>query len=123
MFLAHGINVAQALGRDATTTGLCAAVLHEVPENTYWTIDDLASMGVDPLVCQVLDLLTPRSGEPYMDHIRRICQAPGLAGDTARLVKVADLTVSVDRENSDALRQRYEQSLPLVQTALATAAH
>ena len=88
-----------------------------------WTIDDLASMGVDPLVCQVLDLLTPRSGEPYMDHIRRICQAPGLAGDTARLVKVSDLTVSVDRENSDALRERYEQSLPLVQTALATAAH
>ena len=122
MFLAHGINVAQALGRDATTPAMCAAVLHEVPENTYWTIDDLASMGVDALVCQVLDLLTPRSGEPYMDHIRHICHAPGLAGDTARLVKVADLTVSVDRENSDALRERYEQSLPLIQTALATAA-
>jgi guanosine-3',5'-bis(diphosphate) 3'-pyrophosphohydrolase len=123
MFLAHSINVAQALGRDATTAATCAAVLHEVPENTYWTIDDLAAMGVDPLVCQVLDLLTPRSGEPYMDHIRRICQTPGLAGDTARLVKVADLTLSVDRENSDALRERYEQSLPLIQTALATAAH
>ena len=121
MFLAHGVNVAQALGRDASPAAMNAAVLHEVAENTYWTLDDLASWGVDPLVCQVLDLLTRRTGEPYMDHIRRICDAPGLAGETARLVKVADLTESVDRADSDALRQRYEQSLPLIRTALATA--
>jgi hypothetical protein len=31
--------------------------------------------------------------------------------------------VSVDRESSDALRERYEQSLPLIQTALVTATH
>jgi len=121
MFLAHGINVAQALGRDATPPAMNAAVLHEVPESTLWAIDDLASWGVDPLVCQVLEVLTRRSGEPYMDHIRRICEAPGLAGDTARLVKVAALTVSADRADSDALRERFEQSLPLVRTALATA--
>jgi hypothetical protein len=45
----------------------------------------------------------------------------GGAGETARLVKIADLRVSADRADSDALRQRYEQSLPLVQRALATA--
>jgi hypothetical protein len=56
-----------------------------------------------------------------MDYIRRICSAPGVAGETARQVKVADLTVSVDRAGSDTLRQRYQQSLPLVQSALATA--
>jgi (p)ppGpp synthase/HD superfamily hydrolase len=121
MFLAHGINVAQALGRNATPPAMNAAVLHEVPESTLWTIDDLASWGVDPLVCQVLEVLTRRSGEPYMDHIRRICDAPGLACHTARQVKVADLTVSVDRADSDALRERFEQSLPLVRTALAAA--
>jgi hypothetical protein len=123
MFLTHGMNVAEALGRDATPTAMSTAVLHEVPESTYWTIDDLASWGVDPLVCEVLYLLTPKCGEPYMDYIRRICEAPGLAGDTARQVKVADLKVSVDRESSDALRERYEQSLPLIQTALVTATH
>jgi hypothetical protein len=34
-------------------------------------------------------------------------------------VMVADLTVSADRADSDALRERYEQSLPLIRTALA----
>jgi len=119
MFLAHGINVAQALGRDASPPAMNAAVLHDVPENTLWTIADLAAWGIDPLVCQVLDVLTRRGGEPYVDHIRRICHAPGLAGDTARVVMVADLTVSADRADSDALRERYEQSLPLIRTALA----
>ena len=121
MFLAHGINVAQALGPSATPPAMNAAVLYDVPKNTLWTMDDLAAWGVDPLVCQALEILTRRSGEPYMDHIRRICDAPGLAGDTARIVKVADLTVSVDGADSDALRARYEQSLPLIRTALATA--
>jgi hypothetical protein len=122
LFLAHGINVAQALGRAATPSAMSVAVLHDMLEDTEWTVDDLARSGVDPLECQVIDVLTRRSGETYVDYIRRICDAPGVAGDTARQVKVADLTVSVDRADSDALRERYEQSLPLVQGALATTA-
>ena len=121
LHLAHGINVAQALGRAATPTAMNAAVLHDIPEDTGCTIEDLASWGVDAVVCEVVDVLTRRSGETYTDFVRRICDAPGVAGDTARLVKVADLTVSADRADSDALRERYEQSLPLVERALATA--
>jgi hypothetical protein len=73
-------------------------------------------------VCEVVQLLTRRHGETYMDYIRRIADAPGLVGETARLVKVADLTVSSDLAASDTLRERYEQSLPLLQGALGTAA-
>ena len=118
--LAHAVNVAQALGRSATPISLNAAIL-QVPEDTGCAIEDLANWGVDPVVCEVVEVLTRRGGETYMDYVRRICDAPGVAGETARLVKCADLTVSVDRAGSDALRQRYEQSLPLVQRALATA--
>ena len=121
LLVAHGVNVALALGPAATPAAMNAAVLHDFLENTEWKIDDLARSGVDPVVCEAVDVLTRRSGETYGDYIRRICGAPGVAGDMARQVKVADLTVSVDREVSDTLRQRYEQSLPLVQSALATA--
>jgi len=96
-----------------------AAVLHDVLEDTDWSTEDLARRGVDSVVCEVVELLTRRSGETYIDYIRRICDAPGLVGETARLVKVADLTVSFDRADSDTLRERYEQSLPLLQGALA----
>ncbi|HEX2432864.1 MAG TPA: hypothetical protein VHI55_02835 [Gaiellaceae bacterium] len=121
MLLAHGVNVAQALGPAATPTAMNAAVLHDVAADTAWTIDDLARWGVDPVVCQAVSVLTRRSGETYMDYIKRICDAPGVAGETARLIKVADLKVGVDQADSDALRERYEQSLPLVQSALGTA--
>jgi hypothetical protein len=121
LLVAHGVNVAVALGPAATATAMNAAVLHEILENTDWTIDELARSGVELVVCEAVDVLTRRSDETYMDYIRRICAAPGVAGETARQVKVADLTVSVDEAFSDTLRQRYEQSLPLVQGALATA--
>jgi hypothetical protein len=121
LLLANGIGVAQVLGAAGTTTAMNAAVLHRVLEDTMWTVEDLSARGVDPLVCDVLTVLTRRSGEPYMDHVRRICATPGVVGDTARLVMVADITVSAAREDSDALRERYEQSLPLLRSALAPA--
>ena len=120
LFLTHAVEVAQALGSAATPTALNTAVLHGVPEDTDWTVEHLSELGVDPVVCEAVDLLTRRSGEPYSSHVRRVCDAPGAAGETARLVMVADLKVSVAGTDSDALRERYESSLPLVQSAVAT---
>jgi hypothetical protein len=122
LLIAHGVEVAQGLGRNASPIALNAAVLHDVLEDTDWTIDDLANRGVDAVVCEAVDALTRRSGESYMGYIERICAATGLVGDTARLVKVADLRVNFARADSDALRERYERSLPLVQNALTSVA-
>lgn len=121
LFLAHAICVAQELGPAATSTAMTVAVLHGIPKDTEWTIHHLAELGVDALVCEAVDTLTRRRGESYVDYVRRICEAPGLTGATARQVLAADLTISTKSAESDALRQRYEQSLPLVQSALATA--
>jgi (p)ppGpp synthase/HD superfamily hydrolase len=120
LFLAHGIDLAQALGPAATPAAMNAAVLHAIPEDSAWTVEDLARSGVDPVVCEAIDVLTRRGGETYVDYVARICAAPGIAGETARRVMVADLTVSSEQADSDALRERYERSLPLVQSALAT---
>jgi hypothetical protein len=118
LMLAHVVDVAQALGPAASPTALCAALLHDIPADTTWTVEDLSSLGVDAMACETIDILTRRSGETYISYIRRICDAPGLAGETARLITVADLTVSYARTNSDALRERYDWTLPLVQGAL-----
>lgn len=118
LLIAHAVEVAQALGGSAMLTAMNTAVLHDVVEDTDWSTDDLHNRGVDPLVCEAVEVLTRRSGETYMGHIDRIRAEPGLAGDTARVVKVADLKVNFARADSDALRERYERSLPLVQSAL-----
>jgi len=121
LYLAHGVSVAEELGPMASASAMNAAVLHGIPEDTEWTVHHLAGLGVDAVVCEVVDVLSRRSGESYMDYVRRICDAPGVVGETARQVLVADLVVSSNTADSDALRQRYTQSLPLVQRALATA--
>lgn len=92
LLIAHGIEVTQELGRGAMLSAMNTAVLHDVVEDTDHTTDDLQNRGVDPVVCEAVDILTRRSGETYMAHVERICAATGLAGETARLVKVADLT-------------------------------
>ena len=121
LLLAHAVDVAQALGSGTTPAAMNTAVLHGIPEDTSWTVEHLSELGVDAVVCEAVDLLTRRSSEAYMSYVRRICDARGAAGETARLVMVADLKVSVARTDSDALRERYESSLPLVQSALAAA--
>jgi len=68
-----------------------AAVLHDVVEDTSWTIGDLRVEGFSEPVLQAVDGLTRRPGEDYESFIRR-------AKKTAigRRVKRADL-----EDNSD----------------------
>ena len=102
-------------------TAMNTAVLHDVVEDADYTTDDLRHRGVEPVICEALDILTRRSGETYMAYVERICASTGLAGETARLVTEADLKVNFARADSDTLRERYARSLPLVQNALAIA--
>lgn len=119
LFVAQALDVAQALEPDTTPTAMSTAVLFRVPATTHWPLAHLAQIGVEPVVCEAIDALTRRSGETYMDYVRRVCAAPGRAGETARMVLVADLRLGIAQTDSDALRERYESSLPLVQGALA----
>ncbi len=113
------MDVVRALGPAATPATMNTAVLHGIPENTTWTVEHLSELGVDAVVCEAVDLLTRRSGESYMGYVRRVSDAPGAAGETARQVMVADLKVSFVQTDSDALRERYRSSLSLLQGAVA----
>jgi len=119
LFLAQALDVAQALEPNATPTAMSTAVLFRVPGMTHWTLEHLAQIGVDVVVCDAIDVLTRSSGETYMDYVRRVCAARGAAGETARMVMVAELRLGIAETDSDALRERYESSLPLLQGALA----
>ena len=66
------------------------ALLHDVPEDTDVTLDQLAPI-LPPRLLHALDLLTRRPGEPYQEYIER------LAGDPLAVqVKLADLTHNMD---------------------------
>jgi (p)ppGpp synthase/HD superfamily hydrolase len=118
LYLTHSLDVAQALGADATVPELSTAVLHDVLEDTDWTKDDLAESGVDATVLEAVETLTRRPDEEHEDFVARICATPGAVGVTAQRVKLADLGVNLASADSDEERARLERSIPIVRGAL-----
>jgi (p)ppGpp synthase/HD superfamily hydrolase len=118
LYLTHALDVAQALGPDATVPELSTAVLHDVLEDTDWTMEDLAEMGVEPMVREAVETLTRRPDEEHDDFVARICATSGVVGLTAQRVKLADLSVNLANADSDEERERLERTIPIVRSAL-----
>ena len=62
------------------------AVLHDLVEDTAYTLDDLHRLGYPDEAIEALDCLTLRDGEPYEAYIDRVAGNP-----IARRVKLADV--------------------------------
>ncbi|MGN1014550.1 MAG: HD domain-containing protein [Butyricicoccus sp.] len=90
-YIFHPIHVAEQMNDENSTT---AALLHDVVEDTEWTLEDLKREGFAPEVLEAVRLLTHDPAEPYLDYVRRLGGNP-----IARAVKLADL-----RHNSDPTR-------------------
>ena len=63
-----------------------AGVLHDVVEDTAWTLDQLHAEGFSEAVLAAVDCLTHRDGEEYFEYVARAGANP-----LARQVKLADL--------------------------------
>ena len=118
LYLTHVLEVAQALGPDATVSELSTAVLHDVLEDTDWTVDDLAESGVEGPVLEAVEVLTRRPEEEEEAFVARICMAPGEVGVIAQRVKLADLTVNLTNAETAQERERFERDLPAVRSAV-----
>ena len=118
LYLTHALDVAQAVGADATESELSTAVLHDVLEDTDWTTDDLADSGVEATILDAVETLTRRPEEEDEAFVARICATPGVIGLTAQRVKLADLNVNLATADSPEQRERFERSIPIVRNAL-----
>lgn len=70
---------------------MMAAVLHDVIEDSPWTLGQLEAEGFPPEVRDAVDALTRREGESYADFITRAAANP-----MARRIKLADLEDNLD---------------------------
>lgn len=70
---------------------MMAAILHDVVEDTEWTLNDLRREGFPEAAFQAVDCLTHRNQIRYPDYIQRI-----LGNPVARKVKLADLEDDLD---------------------------
>ena len=70
---------------------MMVAVLHDVLEDTPYTLLDLQQAGYSEQVLEALDCLTRRENETYEEFIERVKANP-----LARRVKIADLEDNMD---------------------------
>ncbi len=98
-----------------------AAVLHDVVEDTPWTLDRLAAEGFPPAVLEAVALLTrdPAAGADDVAYLAYVARAA--AHPVARAVKAADLRDNLDESRLPAPTDRdraraakYRRALALV---------
>lgn len=90
-YVFHPFHLAEQMETEETTV---VALLHDVVEDTGYSLADLEDMGFSKSVLDALALLTHDPSVDYMDYVRAIKANP-----IARTVKLADL-----RHNSDLTR-------------------
>lgn len=109
-YVFHPFHVAEQMD---TEDEICAALLHDVVEDTDRTLDDIRAAGMGNAVIETLGLLTHDPAIPYEDYVAALAANP-----TARKVKIADLRHNLDKtrikQPTDRDRQRwvkYERAL------------
>ena len=90
-YIQHPLFVASLVEGELAKT---VALLHDVVEDSDWTLEDLRMEGLPEEVVQAVGILTKKRNENYEEYILRVKQNP-----LARQVKLADL-----KHNSDLSR-------------------
>ena len=94
-------------------TAKIAALLHDTVEDTDVTLDDIRAEFGDE-IAEIVGLLTHKKGTPYMEYIKAIAQ-----NDTAKKVKIADLTHNMDTSRLLSFRDGDKKRIEKYQKALA----
>lgn len=90
-YVFHPFHLAEQMLDEETTV---AALLHDVVEDTPYSIQELRDMGFPEAVLTAVELMTRDNGVPYLEYIGQLKE-----NSIARTVKLADL-----RHNSDLSR-------------------
>ena len=90
-YVFHPFHLAEQMTDEATTV---TALLHDVVEDTDYTLNDLRAMGFPEAAVDAIAMMTHDPKVPYLDYVAKIKTNP-----VARAVKLADL-----RHNSDLSR-------------------
>ena len=97
-----------------TTVEQIVAVLHDVVEDSQWTLESLRDEGFSEEALAAVDCLTHKKGETYKDFIERV-RTNALARD----VKIADLADNLDVSRIPELTDTDFQRVKKYQEALA----
>lgn len=115
-YVFHPFHLAEQMTTEET---IIVALLHDVIEDTDYTIEDLIKMGFDNNVTTAISLMTHSPQVDYMEYVGIIKNNP-----IARKVKIADLKHNSDLSRLDSVdekelkrREKYLNALAFLEEA------
>lgn len=109
-YVFHPFHLAEQMQDEDTTT---VALLHDIVEDTDYTIDDLRSKGFSEKVIEAIELLTHDPVVPYMEYVAQIKKNP-----IAKAVKLADLKHNSDMTRLESITAKDEERAEKYRSAI-----
>ena len=110
-YVFHPFHVAEQMTDEATTI---VALLHDVVEDTDYTLEDIAAEGFGKEILEAVALMTHEDGVPYLDYVAKLKDNP-----IARTVKLADLAHNSDLSRIGEIDEETKQRLEKYKKAKA----
>ena len=110
-YIFHPFHLAEQMRTEET---VCAALLHDVAEDTDVTLEDLRAQGFPERVIGALALLTHDDAMSYMEYVTQIKENP-----RARAVKLADLCHNSDLTRLDHVDEKAKERVEKYKVAIA----
>ena len=115
-YVFHPFHLAEQMVDEKTTV---VALLHDVIEDTEYTIDDLKNMGFSDDILSAIALMTHTDGVPYMEYVAKI-----KTNSIAKAVKLADLRHNSDMSRLDKVTihdceraEKYKKAIDLLESS------
>ena len=110
-YVFHPFHVAEQMTSEASTI---VALLHDVVEDTDYTLDDIAAAGFGKEIVDAVALMTHEDDVPYLDYVANLKDNP-----IAREVKLADLAHNSDQSRLGEIDEETRQRLEKYKKAIA----
>ena len=110
-YVFHPFHVAEQMKDEVTTI---VALLHDVVEDTKYTLDDIAARGFGQDVVDALALMTHDKNVPYLEYVAKLKNNP-----VARAVKLADLAHNSDPTRLDVIDEKAKERFDKYKKAIA----
>ena len=119
-YIMHPIAVAQIACEEVGlgSTSICAALLHDVVEDTDWTFDDLRNEKIPEEIIEALQLCTHDVSKDYFEYVQQIIDSGNM---TAIHVKQNDLRHNIARGKAFGytdLVEKHEKALQMIEDFL-----
>lgn len=109
-YVFHPFHLAEQMPDEYTAI---TALLHDVVEDTEYTLSDLEAMGFPKEIVDAIALMTHDKGTPYMEYVAKIKDNP-----IARTVKLADIRHNSDTSRLDIVDKKALQRVEKYQRAI-----